>query len=99
WNDLRAQIKSLGEGFPMRTAKGGLRFLVELNFVKDDKLTSTGGLLFEEMFIRKNLEREKEILLAALLDPPAVLALQQYLWGVEYPDINQVVTTLRTTGF
>lgn len=100
WRELRLQIKSLGEGLPLNKTKENFIFLNDLEIVDNtNKLTVKGRLLFEEAFIRKNSEREWEILLNALLNHPAAQALQQYLWGMENVSIEQVITTLRATGF
>ena len=100
WRKLRSRIKLLGERLPLGKTNGGFRFLNDLEIVDDtNKLTAKGRLLFEEAFIRKNPEREREILLDTLLNHPAAQALQQYLWGMENVSIEQVITTLRTAGF
>ena len=99
WKNLRLLIQKLGEGFPSPSTTGGFGFLKEIGFIENGQLTESGRNMFVEVFIKKNSEREKGLLLEAMLNYPAALALQQYLWGVKEPGIDQVVTVLRATNF
>jgi hypothetical protein len=108
WVEIEKIIKNIGEkeNFVSMPPED-INFLHSIGFINIIKtlinteyaLSDIGLLYFEEVFIRNNLKKGKEILCGQLLKQPPVIAIQQYLFGVKDPSIFQVITVLKSVNF
>lgn len=104
WKKLRRLIKLAGEGEAVSFLDAGddYWFLVNLGIFDPDglgELTPVGQAIFSAAFIKIDENEERDLLQQLILSFPPALAIQQYLWGIKDPTLDQVLTVLKSTNF
>lgn len=103
WLEYNNVLKLIGEGSLSEVDFLDVKFLESLGLVKIENkniysLTELGGFYFESLFVKNDIEIGEKIIYNQLLKYAPVNAISQYLYGIENPSVNQVITVLKYTG-